>query len=95
MKSTEWALKTKWQMRLSFLTAYEFIKKQENDLKKIYFVSLNKKDFCTKGNNSIFHANLQSYADEVDMHYGNSLERLIEEIGHKKNGEAQASYATE
>ncbi|AXN41029.1 PIN domain-containing protein [Peribacillus butanolivorans] len=67
-----------------FFTAYEFIKKQEHDLKKIYFVSLNKKDFCTKGNNSIFHANLQSYADEVDMHYGNSLERVIEEIGHKK-----------
>lgn len=63
-----------------FFTAYEFMKKQQNDLEKIYFVSLNKKDFCKRGNDSVLHDNLQPYADEVDMLYGNSLERLIEEI---------------
>ncbi|MDQ7861157.1 hypothetical protein RCO48_09210 [Peribacillus frigoritolerans] len=42
---------------------------------------MNKKGFfVTEGTIPFFHANLQPYADEVNMFYGNSLERLIEEI---------------
>jgi rRNA-processing protein FCF1 len=63
-----------------FFTAYEYVKDNNFNYEKVFFITVNKEDFCPKGNNSILHPNLQSYADKVGLTYFNNLERMLNEV---------------
>ncbi|OIK08629.1 hypothetical protein BIV60_25820 [Bacillus sp. MUM 116] len=68
-----------------FFTAYDFIKNHKGTFEKVYFITVNKNDFCKKGDDSRLHPNLQPYADEIGMVYYNNLERLLKEVDPKEH----------
>lgn len=63
-----------------FFTAYEFVKKYRNDYKKVFFISVNKTDFCVNGNPAKLHANIEPFADEVGIEFLNDIGRFLKEI---------------
>lgn len=62
---------------LIFFTIYDHFKKDNLNYSNIYFVSENKKDFSKSNNPAELHDKLQSYADEINMKFFNSLDRAM------------------
>ncbi|OMF17065.1 hypothetical protein BK131_03580 [Paenibacillus amylolyticus] len=71
---------------LIFFTTYEYFKAEKSKYSDIFFVTVNKKDYSNRNNDSILHPELQPYAEEIGLEFYNSLDRLLNKIDPDNQG---------